>query len=67
MDYINYFKKIGLSNNVINKVIALIEANQEQYTKYIDGLVNRDIAEATFLKIKEDYPNDEKSFIILQR
>ncbi len=65
MNYNNYFKKIGLSNNVIDKVTSLIESNQEQYNKYIDGLVDRNTAESTFLKIKEDYPNDEKSFIIL--
>ena len=65
MNYINYFKKIGLSNNVIDKVMTLLESNKEEYNKYIDGLTNKTTAETTFLKIKEDYPNDEKSFIIL--
>ena len=65
MNVIKYYKKIGLSNNVIAKVIPLLENNQEEYKKYIDRLTNRTTSEETFLKIKEDYPNDDKSFIIL--
>ena len=67
MNIIKYFRKIGLSNNVIAKVIPLLENNQEEYKKYIDRLTNRTSAEETFLKIKEDYPNDDKSFKIKPR
>ena len=65
MEYVKYFKDLGLSDYIINKVIPLIESNKEKYNQYIDGLVNVNTAESTFLKIKEDYPNDDKCFNIL--
>lgn len=65
MQLVRYFKKIGLSDYIVSKVLPLIEANQSSYAKYLDNLVNVDTAEDEYLKIKQDFPDDEQSFIIL--
>ena len=65
MNRINYFKRLGLSDYIIEQVSTLIELNELYYLKYVYGLTKLEEAESTFLKIKEDYPNDIKSFNIL--
>ena len=65
MNRINYFKRLGLSDYITEQVSTLIELNELDYLKYVDGLTKLEEAESTFLKIKEDYPNDIKSFNIL--
>ena len=57
--------KLCLQQEVIDKILPLVEANKKEYEVYIEGLLNKDMAENTYQILSEKYKEDTKNFHIL--
>ena len=65
MELKEFVSKINLQQEIIDKVIPLVEDNKLEYQNYVEGLSNKDLSESTFQLLQEKYNDDTKCFHIL--
>ena len=64
MELKEFVSKINLQQEIIDKVIPLVEDNKLEYQNYVEGLSNKDLSESTFQLLQEKYNEDTKCFHI---
>lgn len=65
MELKEFIKKINLQQEIIDKIIPLVEDNKTNYEKHVDNLLNKDLAESTYQSIFKEYNEDIESLHIL--
>lgn len=65
MDIKELIAKLSLQEEVKEKVISLILNNSEEYSAYINDLINLDTSESTYQHLAEKYSNDVENYNIL--
>ena len=60
MELKEFVSKINLQQEIIDKVIPLVEDNKLEYQNYVEGLSNKDLSESTFQLLQDKYNDDTK-------